>query len=314
MSILREFGVRDRVEVFRRTGVSAVSQRIGMAQIGLKQKWENFFVAERSVVKRFIVASMMATIGFILTHYLYEATGRYHYFSSLTIVVIVLIGLYSGPFLAVSFAVILALAADYSFIPPVGAILNSRAGYEHFFIIVGLAVFVACLESSLRTAFRQTIQAKRGAERASIIMEKVLALVSHDIRQPLNGIHMGSELILGTSVQTDKHRHILEMILHSVERADAMIESLLDVASIRAGKTIHLDFQACDLGVEVGKMVEEMSLTECARLDFTADKSIWGNWGLSGIRRALDNLVANAIKYGAPNIPIIIKLQRRNDQ
>ncbi len=304
----------DRVEVFRRIGVSHVGQRIGLAQVGLKQKWENFFVAERSVVKRFIAASMMAIIGFILTFYLYEATGRNHHFSSLSIVVIVLIALYCGPFLAVSFAVILALAADYSFIPPVGAVLGSRAGYEHFFIIVGLAIFVACLESSLRTAFRQTIQAKRQAEHASIIMEKVLALVSHDIRQPLNGIHMGSELILGNSAQTDKHKRILRMILHSVERADAMIKSLLDVTSMRGGKTIHLDFHACDLGVEVGKMVEEISLTECGRLDFTADKSIWGNWGLSGIRRALDNLVTNAIKYGAPDIPITIKLQRRNDQ
>jgi signal transduction histidine kinase len=93
-----------------------------------------------------------------------------------------------------------------------------------------------------------------------------------------------------------------------------MIESLLDVTSMRAGKTIKLDFQACDLSVEVGKMVEEISLTDRVRLDYTADNSIWGNWGLSGIRRALENLVGNAIKYGAPNIPITIKLQRRNDQ
>jgi signal transduction histidine kinase len=313
MSALREFRVRDRVKVFRRIGVSHVSQRIGMAQDKLKQKWENFIVAERSIVKRSVVALIMVMIGFALTYYLFEATGRY-YFPSLTIVIIVLMGLYCGPVLAVSFAVILGLAADYRFIPPIGSVFSSRAGYEHFFIVVGLAIFVACLASSLRNAFRQTIQAKQKAERLSIIMEKVLALVSHDIRQPLNGIHMGAEFVLGTSAQTGKHKRMLEMILRSVQRADAMIESLLDVTSMRAGKTIKLDFQACDLSVEVGKMVEEISLTDRARLDYTADNSIWGNWGLSGIRRALENLVGNAIKYGAPNIPITIKLQRRNDQ
>jgi signal transduction histidine kinase len=36
-------------------------------------------------------------------------------------------------------------------------------------------------------------------------------------------------------------------------------------------------------------------------------------WGVLGIRRALQNLVANAVKYGGPDSPIIISLKRLNE-
>jgi signal transduction histidine kinase len=279
--------------------------------LNLGQKWEDIFARERSFATRSIVASMAAIIGFAAIYYIYGRTGLY--FPSLTIITIAFIAIYGGVFIGISLAFILSVAADYFFIPPIGAIFSSHTGYEHFVIIVSLAVLVACLGSSLRTAFRRTILAKQEAERASLLMEKVLALVAHDIRSPLSGLMMGSQFILKTPGQTDKHQSILAMMLRGVEQANSMIEALLDVASIRAGKTIYLDFQTCDLSGEVGRMIEELSLMERGRLDFTAETPIWGDWGISGIRRALVNLVTNAIKYGTPNTPIIINLQRIND-
>ena len=50
------------------------------------------------------------------------------------------------------------------------------------------------------------------------------------------------------------------------------------------------------------------------RIQFSADKSLYGDWGINGIRRMVVNLVTNAIKYSTPDTRIIIKLQRRDDQ
>jgi signal transduction histidine kinase len=277
-----------------------------------RQAWESVIAVERSALERSIATSVMAAMGFAVICLVYESTGIY--FSSLTIIVTILIGLHGGLYLSVFFAVVLAVAADYYFIPPIGSVFSSSLGYEHFFIITGLAIFVASLGSSLRNAFRRTILARQEAERVSLLMEEVLTLVSHDIRSPLSGVQMGCEFILGVPGRADKHRSILAMMLHSVTRADSMIESLLDVASMRAGKTISLEFQVCDLGLEVARMLKEMSLTKSDPLEFTANEPVWGDWGISGIHRALENLVTNAVKYGAPGTPIVIKLRRKNDQ
>jgi signal transduction histidine kinase len=277
-----------------------------------RQAWENIIAVERSVVERSIAASVMAAMGFAIICVVYEFTGIY--FSSLTIIVTILIGLHGGLYLSVFFAVVLAVAADYYFIPPIGSVFSSFLGYEHFFIITGLAIFVASLGSSLRIAFRRAILARQEAERVSLLMEEVLTLVSHDIRSPLSGVQMGCEFILGVPGRADKHRSILAMMLHSVIRADSMIESLLDAASMRAGKTISLEFQLCDLNLEVARMLKEMSLTKSDPLEFTGSEPVWGDWGISGIHRALENLVTNAVKYGAPGAPIAIKLRRKNDQ
>ena len=125
---------------------------------------------------------------------------------------------------------------------------------------------------------------------------------------------MGCEFILRHPELTAKRQSTLAMMLRSVKRADSMIGSLLDVARIRAGNSISLDLRTCDLGAEVGLVLEEMSLIGCSHIDFAARVSIWGEWGISGIRRALENLVINASKYGATNMPITVKLEREKSQ
>jgi signal transduction histidine kinase len=275
----------------------------------LNETLANLFAEERSFVTRSTATTIVAATGFLINYCVYDFTGIY--FSSLTIIPVILIALFGGLGLGLLYAVILSLAADYYFIQPIGTVFDSVAGYEHFFIITGLAIFVALVGSTLRTAFRRTMLAKQEAERVSILMERLLAIVSHDIRNPLSGIQMGCEFILRHPEPTAKRKSTLAMMLRSVKRADSMIGSLLDVARIRAGNSISLDLRTCDLGAELGLALEEMSLMGCRHIDLAASVSIWGEWAISEIRRALENLVINASKYGEPNMPITVKLERR---
>jgi hypothetical protein len=74
------------------------------------------------------------------------------------------------------------------------------------------------------------------------------------------------------------------MMLRNGEQIDSMIQSLLDAASIRAEKIISLDFKTCDLSVEVTRMIEQISLMQSNRIQFSADKSLYGDWGINGVR------------------------------
>jgi signal transduction histidine kinase len=100
-------------------------------------------------------------------------------------------------------------------------------------------------------------------------------------------------------------------MFRNLDHADAMIQSLLDVASIRAGKTLPLAFRPCDLAVEVRAIVAESRMR--ARVEIVAKDPVVGKWSIAGIRRALDNLIANAVKYGEPDAPIVVRLERRGE-
>ena len=104
------------------------------------------------------------------------------------------------------------------------------------------------------------------------------------------------------------------VMLRSARQADRTIQSLLNVASMRAGKIVALQFTECDLGVEVAQVIEEITQEGRNRLEFVAGEPIWGRWGMNGIRRAIANLMSNAIKYGEVNAPIRIAVERQGSQ
>jgi signal transduction histidine kinase len=107
----------------------------------------------------------------------------------------------------------------------------------------------------------------------------------------------------------------MAMISRNLDRADQLIQSLLDVASIRSsGRNISMKYQHCDLSSQISYLVDEMSLTNQNRLIFHPSGPVWGNWGSDGIKRAMENLISNALKYGDPAYPVTIKIERKENR
>ena len=290
---------------------------------------QSSWARERSGYRKSAIAISLGIAGFSFDYVLYHSAGVY--LTAPTLLIVILTALFTGFIRSLVVAVLLSIANDYYFIPPIGGIFENAASFEHFFILVFISVFTSYLVASLRLAFLTVFKAQQEAERAkheaeraneaerarqeaervSDLMEHVLAYVSHDFLTPLTSIKMAVELILKTPKQFEKHQRLLAKILVNIDRAESMIHSLLDVSKIRSGKVLQLDFQYCELTTQVKEMVEETALLHMDRLTFTSTESLWGDWGLSGIRRVLENLVNNAIKYGAPNGLIEVKLERK---
>jgi signal transduction histidine kinase len=145
-------------------------------------------------------------------------------------------------------------------------------------------------------------------------MEKILALVSHDVRNPLATSRMAVQLLLESPNRVDR-QSFMAMISRNLDRADQLIQSLLDVASIRSsGRSISMKYQYCDLSSQISYLVDEMSLTNQNRLIFHPAGPVWGNWGTDGIKRAMENLVSNALKYGDPACPVTIRTERKENR
>ncbi|MBC7713075.1 MAG: HAMP domain-containing histidine kinase [Rhizobacter sp.] len=275
---------------------------------GPYQDWEIAFISKKPFYKRLIFAFIAAILGLCAVYTITSLTGLY--FSSLIITIVIIISLYSGFFIAVPFAIVLGLIADYYFLQPIGSIFDSVQGVEHFIIVTGITIFVSYLIAKLRSSFHKIDMSKKEAVEGALMMEKVLALVSHDVRTPLTITKMGVQSVIKHPENVEKNAIILQKTLKSLEMIESMTQSLLDVSRIRSGKTIPLDFEHCDLKTRVTHMYEDMLPSYGDRLQLSYSViSLNGTWATNGIRRALENLITNAIKYGSMNTPIIINLE-----
>jgi signal transduction histidine kinase len=274
--------------------------------------WEKLFTLQLSIPLRIFGATFIAALGFYILYFVHNRTGIY--FTFVAIMTSLFVSFFAGDRIALCAAALLSLLCDYFFIPPIGSIFQNEKSVEQFALILFGSVMMSILANSLRSAFIRLSEAKKLADKAtkeaceaSARMEKVLALVSHDVRNPLCTSKMAAQLLLESPNNMDR-RETVVMILRNLERADQLIQSLLDVSRIRTSGRILLNFQRCDLRAQIARLIEEQTLANGNRLIYVAGKTVWGEWGTDGIRRAVDNLIHNALKYGDADFPVIVSL------
>lgn len=141
------------------------------------------------------------------------------------------------------------------------------------------------------------------------IQQKFVNTLTHDLKSPITAAKMGAQIILRRGDTSDATITIATRIVESMNRLDSMIHDLLDASRVRSGELLSLNFIECDLGAVLRELVDEMVLVHGDRFLIHMPDSVKGNWGCDGIRRAVDNLVGNAVKYGTPSSPITISLK-----
>ena len=76
---------------------------------------------------------------------------------------------------------------------------------------------------------------------------------------------------------------------------------------------VHLDLQECDLDWVVREVATELSVVHNTEFKVVSQSSCLGNWNEDGLRRVIENLTTNAIKYGSKNTPVSISLIQDTD-
>lgn len=145
------------------------------------------------------------------------------------------------------------------------------------------------------TSFSDSLQEMR---------EKLIGTLAHDIRNPISAAYFALDVI---NPNDDKERidSLKRMGLRSLKKSLDLVEGLLDAISVKAGEGITLNFAEIDLVREIRWVFREASeiynneiIFECNELE------IIGIFDGTAIRRVVENLVANAVKYGARNSKI----------
>ena len=134
--------------------------------------------------------------------------------------------------------------------------------------------------------------------KANAAKEEFLASVSHEIRNPLNGV-VGICAILQDSALGPRERNFVQVLSGCAEQLRSMLDDVLDFSLIDRGATaLHpAPFEACALVEEAVRVMDPL-LESCAlQLPETPQ---WLEGDTGKIRQIVCNLVSNALKYGRP--------------
>ncbi len=162
--------------------------------------------------------------------------------------------------------------------------------------------------------YRIAHAARRDAELANRAKDEFLAMLGHELRNPLTPIIAALDLMKMRGVTgAEREREIVERQARSLVR---LVDDLLDVSRITRGR-IELDRVPVDLADAVAKGVEQASpLVESRRhvllVDVARDMLVEGD--AMRLAQVVANLVTNAAKYTPPGGRITVRGRREGDE
>jgi signal transduction histidine kinase len=169
-------------------------------------------------------------------------------------------------------------------------------------------IIIGSIEQAVNNAATQFSETLRD------IQELFMVTLTHDLRDPVNVIKLGTQLLLRRVERGDAHLDVMARMISAIDRMDAMIQNLLDASRLRAGQSLKLEFEECNLDQLLKEIVEDLSFAYGERFILVSDSDVKSNCSEKQIRRVIENLATNAVKYGDPNTPITLTLQQTDTQ
>lgn len=133
-----------------------------------------------------------------------------------------------------------------------------------------------------------------------------LAILSHDLRNPLSTIRTAAYLVALKNEDRATTDAIL-MINRSTDVMVRLISDLIDFSSSGLGRAMPLNREPVDLELLCHEVIDAYRTTHADRvLRFCSDGDVNGVWDVGRIRQVISNLVGNAIQHGSPDGPITL--------
>ena len=145
-------------------------------------------------------------------------------------------------------------------------------------------------------------------EHAVRMRDDFMSIVSHEVRTPLNGLILETQLRKmhlardnAAAFTLDKMKAMVERDERQIQSLIRLIEDMLDVSRIRTGK-LSIRPGQFDLSRLVSTLVEtfapQISAAQSS-VNLSADSPVVGLWDEFRIEQVVSNLLTNALRYGA---------------
>jgi signal transduction histidine kinase len=230
--------------------------------------------------------------------------GAYLY---IPIVGVFLAALYGGFGPGLVAVVLCAAGFDFFYLGPPLRLGGENAEEAHRlagFVVTGAAA--AWIAARFRAARHEADLARRAAEAATEearriggLQERLVSVVSHDLRNPLGALRGNASLLPRLGPLTDRQAIVVSRMIATLDRSEALIRNLLDVARTRSGALLPVALAEARLGEVCTRVLGEI---RDARPDADVALAVTGEdralLDADRMAQVVANLVSNALEHG----------------
>ena len=281
------------------------------------------------------IASVPLVVAGLLMELLQQHFLPHFYFPGIAMLLSVLVAaLFWGVGPALLAVLLGAVALDYFYIPPLNQLnVFSWNGMLQLlpFIVGGIviAVITAQRESARYRALsaEQIAQehadelalANQELEQSDQLKDQFLSMASHELKTPITTIRGQAQIVLRRlskqqELSTEQAAMLtaLEKIDEQTHRLTTLVEDLLDLSSIRAGK-ISLQLGQCDLGAVCRDAIEDQRLLTGRTIKLEVPPApVRLRADCDRLSQVVSNLLNNAVKYSPEKSSIKVSVDRQD--
>jgi sigma-B regulation protein RsbU (phosphoserine phosphatase) len=175
-----------------------------------------------------------------------------------------------------------------------------------------IAIHLAIFRAKERRGYERDLQGREAAavqslhdeQATSELREQFIAVLGHDLRNPLASI-VGAARLLRREVTSDKGLGVLRLMETSVDRMAGLIDNVLDFARGRLGSGIGIERTVAPLEPVLRQVVSELEIDQPGRViicDFDLLEPV--SFDESRMGQLVSNLLGNAFTHGDPRQPV----------
>jgi signal transduction histidine kinase len=158
----------------------------------------------------------------------------------------------------------------------------------------------------------------RDSQQALRAREEVLAIVSHDLRNPLSAVSLGATLLQTSKTLSAEDREQIDTIALSAQRMSHLIADLLDVTRMEGGKRLPID----PAPVSVGEIIHEtenlfrvQAAAASVSIEYELDESLPPvHADRNRIMQVVSNLLGNSLKFTPPGGRIGVTAKAKGEE
>jgi signal transduction histidine kinase/ActR/RegA family two-component response regulator len=184
--------------------------------------------------------------------------------------------------------------------------------FDEAYTVLLTSVAQHCAQALDRARLYETAErARADAEAANRSKDDFLSTISHELRTPLNAMLGWAAMLRNGSLDAGRTQRAIEAIFNNATRQGRLIEELLDVSRIVAGRA-SLDLQEVDLGENIRGAVEAMmpiAATKGVELRFETEPGVRVVADPRRLEQVFLNLLSNAVKFTPPDGRIAVGVE-----
>jgi signal transduction histidine kinase len=135
--------------------------------------------------------------------------------------------------------------------------------------------------------------------------QRFLAILSHDLRNPLSAIGAASSFLEELGELDEEKTKLVTMIHSATTRMTHLVDDMLELARTRLGEAIPIQRAEVEIGKLVDTVVAEIRASYGdATIEVESRGNLVGRWDAARLAQALANLITNAVQHGDSAEPV----------